>query len=50
LCYWEPRQSFIRITTYNEDGEGAAINIATEKEYGDLMDLVKRNFENLNED
>jgi hypothetical protein len=45
LCYWEPRQDFIRISTTNDDGEWVGTNISTEKMYTDLVVQVKRNLE-----
>jgi hypothetical protein len=49
LCYWEPRQAFIRISTTNDDGDWEAINISTEENYTDLVDQVKRNIERYKE-
>lgn len=48
LCYWEPRQAFIRISTTNDDGEWEGTNVSTEEKYADLLDQVKRNIEQYN--
>ena len=42
LCYWEPRQAFIRISTTNDDGEWKGTNISTEETYATTVDQVKR--------
>ena len=50
LCYWEPRQAFIRISVTNDDGEWEGTNISTEDKYEDLVDQVKRNIERYKKD
>ena len=43
LFYWEPRQVCIRISTYNEDGDWEGINVSTQEQFEQLIELIKNN-------
>jgi Holliday junction resolvase-like predicted endonuclease len=49
LFYWEPRQAFIRVSTFNEDGEWTGINVEKEDEYSEVMEHIKRNMKKYDE-
>ncbi len=43
LFYWQPRQTFIRVDTLNEDGEWTGFNIENGDEHGKVIEQIKRN-------
>ena len=45
ICYWEPRQAFIRISTINDDGEWEGSNISNEDEYSTVLAQVERYYQ-----
>lgn len=49
LFYWQPRQAFIRIATFNEDGEWTGFNIEKEDEYSRVIELIKSNMKKYDE-
>lgn len=46
-AYWEPRQKFVRVCTYNEDGNWQGFNFKTQQEYERCLNLVKTNYERI---
>jgi len=48
LFYWEPRQSCIRISTYNDDGDWEGMNISSQEEFEQMIELIKNNINKMN--
>jgi len=49
LFYWEPLQTFIRISAFNEDGVWVGSNIEKEDDYLKVMELIKSNIKKYDE-
>lgn len=43
LYYWEPRQTCIRISTTNEEGEWEGINVSDEAQYNKAVEQIRNN-------
>lgn len=47
IAYWEPRKTFIRVSTYDKDGKWVSSNISEEEEYKNVIEMVKSYYESL---
>lgn len=41
LCYWEPRQSYIRISSFSDDEEWESIKVSDENHYDKAIGMIK---------
>lgn len=46
IYYWEPRQTCIRVSTYNDEGEWESINITDKEIYEKVFEKIKTNIKN----